>query len=236
MNGLIVSSGAVSINSREIAELVDSRHDNVRVTIERLADKGVIELPASQEIPTATRPAVVYVFAGEQGKRDSIVVVAQLSPAFTARLVDRWQELEAKVGQQQVQIPQSLPEALRLAADLAEKKAALEATVAAQAPKVLFHDQVVAAPDAISMGEAAKILGTGRTRLMAHLRQIHWLTRHNEPYQERIEAGLMDVKLSRMWEHPDQGLKRSVTPLLTGKGLAKLKELGVGQPPRAVAA
>lgn len=28
-------------------------------------------------------------------KRDTLVVVAQLSPEFTARLVDRWQELEA---------------------------------------------------------------------------------------------------------------------------------------------
>lgn len=48
-----------------------------------------------EEKPTAGRPAVEYVFSGEQGKRDSIIVVAQLSPEFTARLVDRWQELEA---------------------------------------------------------------------------------------------------------------------------------------------
>ena len=40
----------------------------------------------------------VYVFEGEQGKRDSIVVVAQLSPEFTARLVDRWRELENARG------------------------------------------------------------------------------------------------------------------------------------------
>ena len=36
----------VTMSSREIAELVGSRHDNVRVTIERLAARGVIELPA----------------------------------------------------------------------------------------------------------------------------------------------------------------------------------------------
>ena len=36
----------------------------------------------------------VYKFSGEEGKRDSIIVVAQLSPEFTARLVDRWKELE----------------------------------------------------------------------------------------------------------------------------------------------
>lgn len=31
------------------------------------------------------------------GKRDSYVIVAQLSPEFTARLVDRWQALEAAI-------------------------------------------------------------------------------------------------------------------------------------------
>ncbi|WP_228129278.1 Rha family transcriptional regulator [Pusillimonas sp. T7-7] len=86
----------MSMTSVEIADLVESRHDNVRVAIQRLAEKGVITLPAMQEKPTAGRPTQVYVFAGEQGKRDSIIVVAQLSPEFTARLVDRWQELEAK--------------------------------------------------------------------------------------------------------------------------------------------
>ena len=40
-----------------------------------------------------------YFFEGEQGKRDSIIVVAQLSPEFTARLVDRWRELEEQVRQ-----------------------------------------------------------------------------------------------------------------------------------------
>ena len=44
----------------------------------------------------------VYVFEGEQGKRDSIIVVAQNCPEFTARLVDRWQELEKQVQQNAV--------------------------------------------------------------------------------------------------------------------------------------
>ncbi|EFD2953112.1 DNA-binding protein [Escherichia coli] len=45
------------------------------------------------------RGVEAYVFEGEQGKRDSIIVVAQLSPEFTARLVDRWRELEEQVRQ-----------------------------------------------------------------------------------------------------------------------------------------
>lgn len=91
----IASHGAAkTMNSFEIAELVGSRPDAVKRAIERLADRGVIEFPPMVEIPTSTKPMTVYEFSGELGKRDSIVVVAQLSPEFTARLVDRWRELE----------------------------------------------------------------------------------------------------------------------------------------------
>ncbi|AXS00157.1 Rha family transcriptional regulator [Escherichia coli] len=88
-------SQKVTMTSIEIAELVGSRHDKVKQSIERLAGRGVIAFPPMGEKPTAGRPASYYVFEGEQGKRDSIVVVAQLSPEFTARLVDRWRELES---------------------------------------------------------------------------------------------------------------------------------------------
>lgn len=96
MNAII--NTAVTMTSLEIAELVDSRHDKVKQSIERLASRAIIELPPLGEIPTATKPTSVYRFAGEQGKRDSIIVVAQLSPEFTARLVDRWQELESQTS------------------------------------------------------------------------------------------------------------------------------------------
>lgn len=114
-------SDGLTMSSLEISALVEKRHDNVRRTIETLAEQGVIEFPQIEGIPTATKPTRAYLFTGERGKRDSIIVVAQLCPEFTARLVDRWQELEAKLAKPQITIPQTLPEALRLAADLAEK-------------------------------------------------------------------------------------------------------------------
>lgn len=82
------------MSSKEIAELLDARHDNVKRTVERMADRGVIESPPAEEIPTATKPVQVY----HLDKRSSLIVVAQLSPEFTARVVDRWQELEARVA------------------------------------------------------------------------------------------------------------------------------------------
>lgn len=83
-----------SINSLQISELVQSRHDSVKRTIERLVQQEVIKFPPMVEIPTTTKPALVYVFSGKQGRLDSITVVAQLCPQFTARLVKRWDELE----------------------------------------------------------------------------------------------------------------------------------------------
>ncbi len=89
------SGGDAVMSSQEIADLVGSRHDNVKRAIERIAAKGVIQLPPLEEVKNHLGQMVEqYLFAGVTGKRDSFVVVAQLSPEFTGALVDRWQELE----------------------------------------------------------------------------------------------------------------------------------------------
>ncbi|ELX9600402.1 TPA: Rha family transcriptional regulator, partial [Escherichia coli] len=130
MNELI-NSNVIKMTSIEIAELVGSQHGNVRISIERLAKRGVIQLPPMQKVEnkqtiSPNKFTSVYIFEGEQGKRDSIIVVAQLSPEFTARLVDRWRELEGATAK----IPQTFSEALRLAADLEDQKAELEKQLA----------------------------------------------------------------------------------------------------------
>jgi len=80
------------MTSREMADLTEKRHDSVKRTIDTLAAAGVIGAPQSVEYrDSLNRPAQEY----RIGKRDSFVIVAQLSPEFTARVVDRWQELES---------------------------------------------------------------------------------------------------------------------------------------------
>lgn len=97
MNNLITNKP--SMTHKEIAEMVGSRIDSVQRTIERLADRGVIQLPPLVDFEEINNLGLkvtreYYNFEGDQGKRDSIVVVAQLCPEFTASLVDRWRELE----------------------------------------------------------------------------------------------------------------------------------------------
>ncbi|MFG0772831.1 Rha family transcriptional regulator [Vibrio plantisponsor] len=86
----------LTMSSKEIAEVVQSRHDSVKRTIERLKERGLITFTPSVENPDIRvgRPSTIYYV----NKRDSYVVVAQLSPEFTSKLVDRWQELEASQG------------------------------------------------------------------------------------------------------------------------------------------
>lgn len=97
--------GQPTMSSEDIADLLGARHDSVRRTIERLADRGTIALPPLVDVQgkggnNRTYTTTRYIFSGEAGERDSYVVVAQLSPEFTARLVDRWRELERAVRQQ----------------------------------------------------------------------------------------------------------------------------------------
>ena len=96
-------SAVQSMTSLEIAKLTGSEHRSVKRTIERLAEQGIITV--SPLVKTSfldkigkTQHRSVYVFTGEQGKLDSITVVAQLCPMFTAQLVKRWQELENLVS------------------------------------------------------------------------------------------------------------------------------------------
>lgn len=108
MNTAIFTDKA-SMTSVEIAELVGSRHDKVKQSIERLAERGIIQLPPmgiSENINGLglTQKSKHYLFEGERGKRDSIIVVAQLCPEFTARLVDRWRELEEQIRKPMSQI------------------------------------------------------------------------------------------------------------------------------------
>lgn len=86
-----------TMTSRDIADIVEKRHDVVKLSIERLVDKGVISEPPLVDGIKSANGVIEKIYLLK--KRDTYIVVAQLSPEFTARLVDRWQELEDKAQQ-----------------------------------------------------------------------------------------------------------------------------------------
>lgn len=163
----LIDSKQITMTSLEIADLVNSRHDVVKKSIERLVASGVISKPPLVDGEKSANGVITRVY--QIGKRDSYIIVAQLSPEFTARLVDRWQELEDK-QLQQFQIPQTLPEALRLAADLADQ---LEQAK----PKLAVYDLLADRKGDVSTTIVAKELGTTAFKLNKFLRDngIKWL-------------------------------------------------------------
>lgn len=185
------NSSILTMSSREIADLVESRHDSVKRTIERLQDKGLIQLTPMVEVKNHLGQVVTEY---QLIKRDSYVVVAQLSPEFTARLVDRWQELE---NQQIPQIPQTLSEALRLAADQAEQIERQNLLIEQQRPKVEFVQRYVEAGTTKSLRETAKILKVPERAMIDCLVGDGLLFRQSGnllPYQKYHAKGLFDVK------------------------------------------
>lgn len=197
MVNMMSDNSEVTMTSTEIASLLGAQHGNVRISIERLAKKNVIQLPPTQLVEnlqslSPNNKTQVYVFSGESGKRDSIIVVAQLSPEFTAKLVDRWKELEDQVSRPATLLlndPHSLRSALLV---YTEKVIELEHKVEEDRPKVEFHDHVTASNQWLDMSTVAKVLDfvdIGRNKLFEILRKAKVLTKGNEPYQVYVDRG-----------------------------------------------
>ena len=116
-NLMILGDAPLTMSSREIADLVEARHNDVVATIERLFAKGLLRSSRkTRREETGGRPIEVY----DLIERDTHLVVSGYSDEHRARVIDRWQELEAKQAPA-FAIPKSMSEALRLAADLSEQ-------------------------------------------------------------------------------------------------------------------
>ena len=174
-----------SMTSLEIAELVEKRHDNVKRTIQTLVERRVITLPHFEEKATAGRPIGFFTFKGEKGKRDSIIVVAQLCPEFTARLVDRWAELEGKNREL------SKMEILQMALESEQQKLVLQQQLEIQAPKVAFVDKYVAGNGNKTFRQVTKLLGANERKFRDFLKKEKIMYKLNGEwlaYQNHIDA------------------------------------------------
>lgn len=146
-----------SMNSLEISELCQKRHDNVKRLVENLINQQVIACPQIEVVQKEANNRIynieVYVFTGEKGKRDSIIVVAQLCPEFTARLVDRWAELEGKNREL------TKMEILQMALESEQQKLVLQQQLELAAPKVQYFDKVVDRSTLLNATQVAQKLG-----------------------------------------------------------------------------
>ncbi len=182
------------------------------------------------QISPKTRSLILWTERG--AARMSKIVDTEQAWAFFEKLEDSYFRQKE---QQPVAIPQTLPEALRLAAELAEQKMQLEQQLVAAAPKVDFADRVSVA-NGILIGNFAKVVGLKQNALFSWLRQNGILmafgARKNVPRQQYINAGYFTVK--EVVLDDENGYQIRLTPQLTGKGqqwlTRKLLDAGLLKP------
>lgn len=166
----LMTSTAVTMNSIEIADLVQSQHGSVKRAIDRLVKRGVIELPPMVKVEqnqslSPNNKSSAYVFSGEKGKRDSLIVVAQLSPEFTGAIVDRWIELEKQAAAPKLPDFTNPVEAARAWADEYEAKQVALIQLEQARPKIEHYDTVVERSTLLNATQVAQKLGLTAQKL-----------------------------------------------------------------------
>ncbi len=136
----------LTMSSREIAELTGKRHDNVMADIRNMLDSlnlmspefsGIMEVPMPRG---GTRSVEVF----NLPKDLTITLVSGYNVKMRYAITKRWMELEEQAKGAATRVPQSFPEALRLAAELAEKNEQLALENKEMAPKAVVFDNCMA--------------------------------------------------------------------------------------------
>ena len=202
MNALVNFNSQLTMSSREIAALLESRHRDVCVSITRLMDSGAISGYAATPY-THEQNGCTY-FEYFVSKRDSYVIVAQMSPTFTAALVDRWQELE---NASKPAIPQTYAAALLEAGRLALENEKQAEQLRLAAPKVEFVNKFIQADSGnMTFRAAAKILKINEREFRTFLKDskiMYLLGGDWVPYQQHIDAGRFEIKAG-LAEHEEK--------------------------------
>ncbi|WP_415797206.1 phage antirepressor KilAC domain-containing protein, partial [Comamonas aquatilis] len=116
------------------------------------------------------------------------------SAALRLAVVRRWHELEA---QQAPKLPQTMAQALRLAAEQAEQIEAQQEQLALAAPKVEYVDRYVAANGSMGFRQVAKLLQANEHEFRAWMQDekvMYRLGNEWTAYQNHIEAGRFVVR------------------------------------------
>ncbi|WP_198669525.1 phage regulatory protein/antirepressor Ant [Blastomonas sp. UPD001] len=231
MNALTMPSGVQTMSSREIAELTGKEHKNVirdiRVMLDALADGSdlshVIE----------TKDARGYTSGFQLPKRECLILVSGYDVHLRAKIIDRWQELEARKRSDPMQLLND-PAAMRgLLLTYSEKVLAQQEQIETMTPKVEAFNRLAVADGSLCITDAAKALQMPPRKLFDWLHRHHWIYRRHGTswlgYSSKTQAGYLEHKVTTV-TGPDGVDRVREQVRVTPAGLAKLGEaLGVQQ-------
>ena len=220
----------LTMTSREVADLTGKRHDHVlrdaRKMLAELHGEGglpsfgatLIDPQNGQEYPVLRLP-----------KRETLILVSGYSVTMRARIIDRWQELEAAPPQALNPAALSRMQLIELAMQAEQERLALEHKVEKLAPKAEALDRFATfAEGSMCISNAAKALQQQPKAFFRWLQEHQWIFRRPGgsgwlAYQSRIQVGYLEHKVTTV-ERGDGSEKVVEQVLVTAKGLAKLSE------------
>ncbi len=187
----------------------------------KLAERAQGGGNAQQDFHISRLAAYLLAMNGDPRKPE----IAAAQHYFAARTRQAETAKPATLTLTRLQIAELLLESEREAEALRKKQ--LE-----DAPKVDAFDALMDSTTLYSVNEAAKLLGTGRERLFAFLRDaevlMHAPSSWNQPYQQHLDAKRFEVK-TRTFDikHADGSVetRSSATTFVTGKGLEYIRKL-----------
>lgn len=227
MNNLaILKQTAQTMSSREIAQLCQKPHDNVLKLIRSLIDGGIVKSTTPHQYMHPQNGQWYTEFLSD--KRDSLVVVARLSPEFTAAVIDRWQELEAQNNTPALPNFADPVQAARAWADAMERQQQAIAQVAELQPKAQALDAITHAKGNSNIRDTAKALGAKQSDFISWCLKHGWLYRDDcerlKAYANRIQQGFMTQK-SVLYRGSDSTERATMQPMFTPKGLTHLAKI-----------
>ena len=215
-----------TMSSREIAELCDKRHDHVM--------RDIREALAQIHIEGAV-PKFGGSYMGQDGtarpcfnlhKRETLILVSGYNIPMRAKIIDRWQELEA-AQRPDPMAALSDPATMRaLLLGYTEKVIALEGRVSELQPKAVALDRIANTDGSLCLMDTAKTLQVRPKDLIAYMKAHLWIymrlgTSHWVGRAEKLNAGYLEHKITTI--HRTDGTERITTQVrVTPKGLAKL--------------
>lgn len=244
MNSLSLNgpAEALTMTSREIAELTGKQHAHVMrdirlMLVELHGEGGISKFGDTSQNPQNGQTYPMFRLPWDE----TTCLLTGYDTKARMAVIKRWRELEGKEIQDQPAIPQTLPEALRLAAEAIEQRDRLALANAAQAealaeaaPKVRALDLITAGEKSITIRESAKLLGIKEERLTSWLHAHGWTYRLNGKWvakQEHIIGGRLVYKEARYTDQKTGHEAYAPYCHITPKGLAKLaKVFGSEQP------
>lgn len=257
MNELIQTSGvptSLTMSTREIAELTGKMHKDVLYDTRKMLaglEKAAADFSATAQIPGpngSTRTVEVY----NLPKDLTLTLVAGYSVQLRHRIVTRWLELEAAAAPAPATALQLTPRQLaqlvieaedarekaeqekqRLAIDLSQKSEAL----ALAAPKAEALDRISASEEAVTLTQAAKLLGIKRETLTNYLHANGWVYRQNDAwvaYDRHIKNGRLQFKEARYTDSKTGHECRTKYCHIMPKGLAILAEHFAAKQPQTL--